>query len=267
MKNYSLPIFNCLFLLLLLYWQPISITTQTGEEPEFNYIEGSPKGPEHWGELKPEWKLCKIRHHQSPIDILYKDIRVNINLGDLRLNYKVSDAIIKNTDSYVEVEWVGDAGSIQIDYEQYSLSHCHWHSPAEHLINGKRYDLELHVVHENTSNQVSVVRAEFYQIGEPDSFLTKFTEELKTLVNNKGERAIGVIDPIETNTNTFMYYRYDGSLTTPPCNESVTWIVNGKINTVSSKQLQLLREANFDFRGEDNARPVQALNDRKIFLW
>uniref|UniRef100_A0A7N2M8L0 Alpha-carbonic anhydrase domain-containing protein n=1 Tax=Quercus lobata TaxID=97700 RepID=A0A7N2M8L0_QUELO len=103
MKNYSLPIFNCLFLLLLLYWQPISVTTQTGEEPEFNYIEGSPKGPEHWGELKPEWKLCKIGRHQSPIDILYKDVRVNINLGDLRLNYKVSNAIIKNTDSYVEV--------------------------------------------------------------------------------------------------------------------------------------------------------------------
>ena len=36
-----------------------------------------------------------------------------------------------------------------------------------------RYDLELHVVHVNTSNQVSVVRAQFYQIGEPDSFLSK----------------------------------------------------------------------------------------------
>ena len=100
-----------------------------------------------------------------------------------------------------QVEWVGDAGSIQIDGKQYSLRQCHWHSPAEHLINGKRslslslslslklnvsppinfifndfltrYDLELHVVHVNTSNQVSVVRAQFYQIGEPDSFLSK----------------------------------------------------------------------------------------------
>ena len=74
-----------------------------GEEPEFNYIEGSPKGPEHWGELKAERKLCKIGRHQSPIDILYKDVRVNINPGDLRLNYKASNTIIKNTDNYVEV--------------------------------------------------------------------------------------------------------------------------------------------------------------------
>ncbi|XP_050243229.1 alpha carbonic anhydrase 7-like isoform X2 [Quercus robur] len=267
MKNYGLPIFNCWFLLFLLYWQPISITAQTGEEPEFNYIEGSPKGPEHWGELKSEWKLCKIGQRQSPIDILNKDVQVNINPRDLRFNYKASNAIIKNTGPYVEVEWVGDAGSIQINGKQYSLRQCHWHSPAEHLINGKRYDLELHMVHVNTSNQVSVVRAQFYQIGEPDSFLSKFTEELKTLVNNRGKRSIGIIDPRETNTDTFKYYRYNGSLTTPPCDEGVTWIVNAKINTVSSKQVQLLREANFDYRGKDNARPVQALNDRKIFLY
>ncbi|XP_075637623.1 carbonic anhydrase Nec1-like isoform X2 [Castanea sativa] len=247
MKNYSLPIFNCWFLLFLLYWQPISITAQTDEEPEFDYIKGSPKGPEHWGELKLEWATCKNGQSQSPIDILNKDVQVNINPGDLRLNYKASNAIIKNTGPSVEVEWVGDAGSIQINGKQYSLQQCRWHSPAEHLINGQRYDLELHLVHVNTSNQVSVVRTQFYQILKPDSFLSKFTEELKTLVNNRGERAIGVIDPRKTNTDTFKYYRYNGSLTTPPCDEGVTWIVNAK------------------YSGKDNARPVQTLNDRKIF--
>nr|POF05266.1 alpha carbonic anhydrase 5 [Quercus suber] len=103
MKNYGLPILNCWFLLFLLYWQPISITGHTGEEPEFNYIKGSPKGPEHWGELKPEWAMCKNGKSQSPIDILNKDVQVNINPGDLRLNYKASNAIIKNTGHSVEV--------------------------------------------------------------------------------------------------------------------------------------------------------------------
>ena len=98
-----------------------------------------------------------------------------------------------------QVDYVGDAGSIQINCKQYSLQQCHWHSPAEHLINGKRslslslslklnvspptnliyndflirYDLELHMVHVDTSNKISVVHAQFYQIGEPDSFLSK----------------------------------------------------------------------------------------------
>ena len=39
---------------------------------------------------------------------------------------------------WTQVEWVGDAGSIQIYGNKYPLQQCHWHSPAEHLINGKR---------------------------------------------------------------------------------------------------------------------------------
>ena len=85
------------------WWCDIEIYL-AGEEPEFNYIKGSPKGPEHWWELKPEWATCKNGQSQSPIDILNKDVQVNINLGDLRLNYKASNAIIKNTGPYVEVK-------------------------------------------------------------------------------------------------------------------------------------------------------------------
>ena len=86
----------------LWWWCDIEIYL-AGEKPEFNYIKGSPKGPEHWGELKPEWATCKNGQSQSPIDILNKDVQVNINPGDLRLNYKASNAIIKNTDHSVEV--------------------------------------------------------------------------------------------------------------------------------------------------------------------
>ncbi|GMY14829.1 alpha carbonic anhydrase 7-like isoform X2 [Fagus crenata] len=264
MKKHSLPIFSCWFLLFLLSWQPLPITAQP--DPDFDYIEGSPKGPQHWGELKPDWAACKDGRMQSPIDILNEKVKVNPNPGEIRLNYKPSNANVKNTGEVLEVEWVGDAGSIQVDGSDYSIRQCHWHSPAEHLIDGKRHDLELHMVHVDTSNKISVVHAQFYQIGEPDSFLSKFTEEIKSLVRKKEERAKGVIDPTETNMDIVNYYKYLGSLTTPPCTEGVTWIVNQKINTASSEQVQLLHEANFDY-ARNNARPVQPLNDREIFLY
>ena len=75
----------------------------TGEEPEFDYIEGSPKGPQHWGELKPEWAECKDGRSQSPIDILNKNVKIASKTGDLRLNYKASNAIVKNTGFSIEV--------------------------------------------------------------------------------------------------------------------------------------------------------------------
>ena len=68
-----------------------------GEDPDFDYIEGSPKGPQHWGELKPDWAACKNGRMQSPIDILNEKVKVNPNPGEIRLNYKPSNATIKNT--------------------------------------------------------------------------------------------------------------------------------------------------------------------------
>ncbi|KAK7838536.1 alpha carbonic anhydrase 7 [Quercus suber] len=218
----------------------------TGEEPEFDYIEGSPKGPQHWGELKPEWAECKDGRSQSPIDILNKNVKIASKTGDLRLNYKASNATVKNTGFSIEVAWEGDAGSIHIDGKDYPLQQCHWHLPSEHLINGKRYELELHMAHIDASNKISVAHAQFYQIGEPDSFLSKFTEEIKSLVKKKEERPKGVIDPRDSNMEAVKYYKYNGSQTFPPCAEGITWIINEKVNTVSNEQVQLLREANFD---------------------
>ncbi len=60
--------------------------------------------------------------------------------------------------------------------------------------------------------------------------------------------------------NNHAYYRFSGSLTTPPCTEGVRWIVLKKPAFVSKAQIDAFKKV----MGQDNNRPVQAINAREI---
>ncbi|KAI3826475.1 hypothetical protein L1987_00523 [Smallanthus sonchifolius] len=124
----------------------------------------------------------------------------------------------------------------------------------------------LHLVHQSIDEKVAVV-AILYKIGRPDSFLTMMEPYLKALASTRGvETSLGIIDPQQIKIGSRKYYRYIGSLTTPPCNQSVIWTIIGKVRTVSLEQLLIIREAVHDEVGA-NARPVQALNNRWLKLY
>lgn len=190
-------------------------------------------------------------------------------LGKLKRNYKPHNATIKNRGHDIEVKWKEGAGSININGTEFFLHQCHWHAPSEHTINGRRYDLELHMVHEsakvNGKSRIAVIGL-MYKIGRPDRLLNKLSKYIKTMMDNEVERSIGVFDPSEIKLGGKKYYRYIGSLTVPPCTEGVIWTINKKIRSISRAQLELLREAVHD-HAEKNARPVQLLNRREIQLY
>uniref|UniRef100_UPI0005CB4E8E alpha carbonic anhydrase 7-like n=1 Tax=Fragaria vesca subsp. vesca TaxID=101020 RepID=UPI0005CB4E8E len=239
-----------------------------GDERDFDYVEGSKKGPAQWGEIKNEWAAWKSGGLQSPIDLSDQRVQIVPNLGELKINHKPSNATLKNRGHDIKLRWVGDAGLIEIDSIEYFLQQAHWHSPSDHLINGKRYDMELHMVYASPDPKVQnsiVVVGVLYEIGRPDSFLSKLMKDVALMTNQKAERSIGVIDPAQIiqlggNKN---YYRYVGSLTIPPCTEGVIWIISKQFGTVSKVQMNLLRVAVHDY-AEMNARPEQPLNHREI---
>ncbi|EEF42872.1 carbonic anhydrase, putative [Ricinus communis] len=240
------------------------------DEREFDYIQGSEKGPEKWGELKKEWASCKNGTLQSPIDMSNQRVKIIPKSGDLKRNYRSCNSTVKNRGHDISLQWEGHkAGSVNINGTGYFLQQCHWHSPSEHTINGRRYDMELHMVHESTDPNVKnkiAVTGILYKIGQPDAFLSKLLGNVISMTDHKQDRNMGMINPNEIKMGGKRYYRYEGSLTVPPCTEGVIWTINKKIRTVSIDQVKALREAVHDY-AEKNSRPVQPLNEREVQLY
>uniref|UniRef100_A0A6I9QNB4 Alpha carbonic anhydrase 7-like n=1 Tax=Elaeis guineensis var. tenera TaxID=51953 RepID=A0A6I9QNB4_ELAGV len=111
------------------------------DEKYFNYDENSEFGPEHWGELDPDWAACKDGKKQSPIDINHKNIKENSSIGSLMTFYNSTYAIMQNRGYEIRINWTEGtrlgAGFLLIDGKAYVLQQCHWHSPAEHKFLGR----------------------------------------------------------------------------------------------------------------------------------
>ncbi|KAL6530495.1 hypothetical protein OROMI_028384 [Orobanche minor] len=263
-NSFSLIVFSCLFLSSLL-----SIVNanelEVEDESLFSYVVGADDGPQNWASLSANWTLCGTGKSQSPINIF--DYRVVFwpSLGNLNIiKYKPAPARIRNRGHDIEVKWTGDAGGIIIKNSEYKLQQSHWHIPSEHTINGVRFNMELHIVHIDSEGNIAVV-AIFYKLGMPDSFLATLLPYLES-VDGEGTD-LGAVDPWRIGfPDRSNYYRYNGSLTTPPCSEDVTWTIYKRVKTVSAQQIRALWDAVHD-GSTGNARPLQPLNRRIVYLF
>ncbi|KAJ3677030.1 hypothetical protein LUZ60_002754 [Juncus effusus] len=243
-----------------------SVTFTSSEETDFGYTPGTENGPEHWGQLNTNWTICGTGHAQSPIDLLNERVQVQPYLGRLVRSYQPAKATINNRGHDIEVKWDEDAGSIRIEGTTYNLLQLHWHSPSEHTINGRRYEMEMHMVHTSTDGKIAVIGF-LYQYGLPDPFLAEMEPYIKKVADATGkEEEIGLVDASKIKRGSRKYYRYIGSLTTPPCTEGLIWTIVKKVKSVSREQVNLLKEAVSDDMMY-NARPVQNIYDRIIGLY
>ncbi|KAL0453143.1 UNVERIFIED_CONTAM: Alpha carbonic anhydrase 4 [Sesamum latifolium] len=123
--------------------------------------------------------------------------------------------------------------------------------------------MELHIVHANSRGDIAVVGI-LYRLGQADPFLAQF---LPIYIIGYSTR-ISFGDCLIHQVSGFQAenYKYNGSLTTPPCSEHVTWTVFKMVKTVSIEQIHTLRDAIHDGNTE-NARPIQPLNGRTVYLF
>ncbi|XP_078447594.1 alpha carbonic anhydrase 1, chloroplastic-like [Wolffia australiana] len=236
--------------------------------PRFSY-EGN-TGPQKWGELSKEYSLCANGTRQSPIDIVTAAAVVDTSLKPLCSAYNAANATLVDNGFNVMVKYGEEAGVIVIDGKDYKLGQVHWHSPAEHTIDGVRYPVEIHLVHVNANGGISIV-AILYKYGQPDPFLSQLKEIVGLLskeVHNGNPHAnvtAGVVGTKALAYKTCKYYRYVGSLTTPPCTENVIWNVLGKVMEMSEEQATSLSSL-LERDCRHNSRPTQLLNGRKTLL-
>ncbi|CAI0374796.1 unnamed protein product [Linum tenue] len=255
---------TCMFILC----SSASLSSRVGgRNISFTYKEGKgERGPKEWGSLSPKWRACGNGKLQSPIDVLSHGVEVSPELGKLQRDYKPAPATVKNSGHDIMVKWKADAGQIRVNETYYKLVQFHWHTPSEHTFNGSRYELELHVVHSSSNGGTAVIGI-VYKYGKPDPFLSKvLLRDIKKTRKGGKDIEVGIVNPGDIKFGRRKYYRYIGSLTTPPCTEGVVWTIVKKVRTVSRAQVKALRNA--IYKGfKTNARPTQGANERVVKLY
>jgi carbonic anhydrase len=229
----------------------LSLAAEHAGDTHWDYT-GS-RGPSHWASLDPTFSACAGRN-QSPVDL---GRFVEAELPPIAFAYKAGGHDVINNGHTVQVDY--DPGSsIAIDGDVFSLKQFHFHAPSENHIDGKSFPIEAHFVHADSHGDLAVVAVMFVQ-GARNPALDTLWARLPTRPDERHalspEVAAASLLPAVRD-----YYRYEGSLTTPPCSEGVRWLVLKQPVTASAAQIQRLAAA----LGHPNNRPVQPIGARVV---
>lgn len=216
-------------------------------------------GPEHWGDLDPDYMVCKTGRAQSPIDIKNPE---QAKLPPIRFEYKSSPLkYLINNGKTIRVNYHDAPGSgnfLVVGDTRYQLTQFHFHRPSEEYIHGKAYDMVIHFMHSASGGKVAGV-AVLLKTGGANATIKKIWDHMPTSESKEEEIAGVEIDPALLLPSDLAYYTYMGSLTAPPCTEDVTWFVLKTPVEISAEEINAFAKLY-----PHDARPVQPLNGRVV---
>lgn len=229
-------------------------TTPSTEEICWGYeVEN---GPDVWARLSPEYQLCSAGIHQSPIDIVNP---TPTKLSPITFNYQSTSLNIQNTSNTITVAY--QQGSwIEVDGTNYDLIEFHFHAPSEHTVAGNLYDMEMHLVHKSEDGRLAVIGV-LIKRGSINTAFNPFWNYLPSTTGESKQIKSVILNAYDLLPSKKQTYRYDGSLTTPPCSEGVKWFVLTTPIEMSHSQI-----AAFKSIMSGNNRPVQPLNGRELLV-
>lgn len=219
-----------------------------------NWAYSGNEGPEYWGELSPEFSLCATGKNQSPINLT---AMIEGDLPELKVSYKAGGNEVLNNGHTIQVNYA-PGSTISVEGRSFELKQFHFHSPSENTIEGKYYPMEAHFVHADKDGNLAVI-AVMYELGKHNDELEKAWAKMPM---QEGQKATleKTVDASALLPHDNDYYRFNGSLTTPPCSEGVNWFVMKFYDTASKEQIEKFVHT----MHHANNRPVQPVNARVV---
>lgn len=251
----------------------------------YNPIDG--RGPTAWGDI-PGYETCSKGKRQSPIDFPISSDAVSFQ-SLYRHGPKPNMTLLSSsmfTFSPGTENWAlscaspRSCGSTYFNGTTFFVANIHFHTPAEHTLNGQQFPLEAHIVHVNHAQTQLLVIATLFEYPRDDDYGAivhrmankeygahpLFKQIIDAVVSDKPVFAVKIGRFLRFNEGGVC--AYNGGLTTPPCTEVVTFLMQNKRQIVSKEQVHTyLLTCGGGMYG--NNRPLQPLNARKLtcYLW
>lgn len=228
--------------------------SKTAYEPVAHWSYDGSTGPAFWAELDRSYRLAKTGKRQSPIDIDSK-ATIKTALPPLRFDYQPERIAAINNGHTIQHDETSQS-FLTLGTDKFGLKQYHVHTPSEHTLDGKHFEMEIHFVHKSDAGKVAVVAllVEASEKSTLDFPVYRLPEGDGQGVAYRGTR--NAKDFLPTSLD---YFSYPGSFTMPPCSEDVLWIVLKHPVAIHPGVIQRFRAIL-----KANNRPVQSLNDRVI---
>lgn len=211
-------------------------------------------GPDAWGSLHPDYEMCSKGLMQSPIDLAEANARADVSLFT---SYAPGPLTILNNGHTIQANFA-EGSHLTSGTMQFDLLQVHFHTPSEEVMHAKQYPMVAHFVHADGDGSLAVLGV-LFEVGEANAEIQKLVDAAPTTKADPRTVPGVTLDPNGMLPDDLDVFRFQGSLTTPPCSEGVNWHVAKDTVTLSKAQLDAMHA----IMG-DNARPVQPLNGRLL---
>ena len=245
-----------------------------GKDPHWTYK--GETGPFEWHKMKADWAIAETGIRQSPIDIIPERTLTLPTFKPIEFHYTGGLHLLMDNGHTIQVDIKNDENYIVINGQKYELLQFHFHAKSEHTLNGHAAKMEVHLVHKLVTEtphddsrvpvpgdhsekpkapqvQLAVIGVMIETGPEAHPFIKDLWSDLDAVKPNDGGIRFRLDGPLSLvpNEGKRSYYRYNGSLTTPPCSENVLWTVMTEPIHFSTAQIKA-----FTDRYSSNARPV-----------